>query len=96
MSASRRVSGTSSMPTKASRRWNSACFSLRSNRLSVWRLMYVSAAIKKPAVPAAGSWTSSPGCGFITSTIASISGRGVKYWPAPLLVSLAFFSSRPS
>ena len=28
--------------------------------------------------------------------VLSISGRGVKYWPAPDLVSLAFFSSRPS
>ena len=26
----------------------------------------------------------------------SISGRGVKYWPAPDFFSLAFFSSRPS
>ena len=34
--------------------------------------------------------------GRMTSTIAWISGRGVKYWPAPLLVSSAFFSSRPS
>ena len=26
----------------------------------------------------------------------SIKGRGVKYWPAPDLVSLAFFSNKPS
>jgi len=26
----------------------------------------------------------------------SISGRGVKYWPAPDFFSLAFFSSSPS
>ena len=31
-----------------------------------------------------------------TSTMAWINGRGVKYWPAPDLVSWAFFSSRPS
>ena len=27
--------------------------------------------------------------------MASISGRGVKYWPAPDFFSLAFFSSKP-
>ena len=37
-----------------------------------------------------------PSAGRITSTMAWISGRGVKYWPAPDLVSWAFFSSRPS
>ena len=36
------------------------------------------------------------GSGPITSTMALISGRGVKYCPAPDLVSWAFFSSRPS
>jgi hypothetical protein len=36
------------------------------------------------------------GLGAMQSTIAWISARGVKYWPAPLLVSWAFFSSRPS
>ena len=35
------------------------------------------------------------GVGCITSTIAEISGLGVKYWPAPDLVSAAFRSSRP-
>ena len=39
---------------------------------------------------------SCPGSGCITSTIAEISARGVKYWPAPDLVSAAFFSSSPS
>ena len=34
------------------------------------------------------------GRGRITSTIALISGRGVKYWPAPLLTSSAFFSQQ--
>ena len=38
----------------------------------------------------------SPGAGRITSTIAWISGRGVKYCPAPPFVSCAFFSSSPS
>ena len=38
----------------------------------------------------------SPACGSIRATMLSISGRGVKYWPAPDLVSVAFFSSRPS
>jgi hypothetical protein len=37
-----------------------------------------------------------PGSGRITSTIARISGRGVKYWPAPDFTSSAFFSSSPS
>ena len=37
-----------------------------------------------------------PRLGCITSTIAWISGRGVKYWPAPVLMSSAFFSSSPS
>ena len=36
------------------------------------------------------------GAGRITSTMAWMSGRGVKYWPAPLLVSSAFFCNRPS
>ncbi len=36
------------------------------------------------------------GSGFITETMAWMSGRGVKYWPAPFLPSLAAFSSRPS
>ena len=30
------------------------------------------------------------------ATMQSISGRGVKYWPAPDFFSLAFFSSSPS
>ena len=30
------------------------------------------------------------------ATMQSISGRGVKYWPAPDFFSFAFFSSRPS
>ena len=42
------------------------------------------------------SWMVSPGCGLRQLMMLSISGRGVKYWPAPDLVSLAFFSSRPS
>jgi hypothetical protein len=37
-----------------------------------------------------------PGAGRITSTIAWISGRGVKYCPAPPFTSAAFFSNRPS
>jgi hypothetical protein len=49
-----------------------------------------------PAVPAAGSWITSPGCGFVRRTMQSISGRGVKYCPAPDFFSAAFFSSRPS
>ncbi len=56
----------------------------------------MSAAIKNPAVPAAGSCTSSPACGFTRWTIESISGRGVKYCPAPDFTSLAFFSRSPS
>lgn len=47
-------------------------------------------------VPAAGSWITSCKVGFITATMLSISGRGVKYWPAPDFFSLAFFSSKPS
>jgi hypothetical protein len=36
------------------------------------------------------------GLAAITSTMELISGRGVKYWPAPDFTSPAFFSSRPS
>jgi hypothetical protein len=36
------------------------------------------------------------GLGLDERTIASMSGRGVKYWPAPDFFSLAFFSSSPS
>ena len=39
---------------------------------------------------------SEPGCGATTSTIAVMSGRGVKYWPAPPFTSSAFFCSSPS
>ena len=35
-------------------------------------------------------------CGRTQSTMAWISGRGVKYWPAPPFTSSAFFSSSPS
>ena len=37
-----------------------------------------------------------PAAGAITSTIAAMSGRGVKYWPAPPFTSSAFFCSKPS
>jgi hypothetical protein len=47
-------------------------------------------------LPAAGSCTRSPGCGFTSDTMLSISGRGVKYCPAPDFRSVAFFSSSPS
>ena len=36
------------------------------------------------------------GSGFTQRTIASMSSRGVKYWPAPFFPSLAAFSSKPS
>lgn len=52
------------------------------------------AAKKKPPVPQAGSQIVIPGVGRMTSTIARISGLGVKYWPAPDFVSSAFFWSR--
>ena len=51
---------------------------------------------KNPPVPQAGSQTRSPGSGNITSTIAEISARGVKYWPAPRAPSWAVFSIKPS
>ena len=60
------------------------------SRIQCW------AAIRKPPVPAAGSWITSPSRGCITATIASISGRGVKYCPAPDFFSSAFFCSNPS
>ena len=47
-------------------------------------------------MPHAGSQMVIPGSGRITSTIALMSGRGVKYWPAPPLMSSAFFCSSPS
>ncbi len=40
-----------------------------------------------PPVPQAGSQMVVPGPGRIASTMASISGRGVKYCPAPLFTS---------
>jgi hypothetical protein len=49
-----------------------------------------------PPGPAAGSCTTSPGCGLIIRTMQSISLRGVKYWPAPDFLSSAFFCNRPS
>ncbi len=60
------------------------------------RETYSCAASRKPAVPHAGSQIVIPGSGRITSTIALISGRGVKYWPAPVFTSSAFFWSSPS
>ena len=47
-------------------------------------------------MPHAGSQMRRSGDGCITSTIAAISALGLKYWPAPDLVSAAFFSSKPS
>jgi hypothetical protein len=47
-------------------------------------------------VPQAGSQTVSVIFGSITSTMVSISGLGVKYWPAPLFTSWALRSRRPS
>ena len=47
-------------------------------------------------MPQAGSAMVCPGCGAMTSVIAQVMARGVKYWPAPDFVSAAFFSSRPS
>ena len=38
----------------------------------------------------------SDGFGAITSTMAEITARGVKYWPAPLAPSRAVFSMRAS
>ena len=46
-------------------------------------------------MPQAGSQMRVAGRGAHDSTMAWISGRGVKYWPAPLLVSSAFFSEQP-
>jgi hypothetical protein len=56
----------------------------------------VVAASRKPPVPQAGSQMVSPGWGRMTSTMAWISGRGVKYCPGADLTSWAFFSSSPS
>ena len=47
-------------------------------------------------MPQAGSQIVSRGEGLTASTMALISGRGVKYWPAPPFTSCAFFSSSPS
>ncbi len=59
-------------------------------------MMWSNAARKNPPVPHAGSQIRMSGPGCITSTMAEINARGVKYWPAPDLVSAAFFSSSPS
>jgi hypothetical protein len=50
---------------------------------------------QEAARPTCGSQITSPGRGATQSTRTSISTRGVKYCPAPLFVSAAFFSSRP-
>ena len=42
-----------------------------------------------------GRRSSRPAAGRITSTIAWISGRGVKYWPAPALVSCGVLLQQP-
>ena len=54
------------------------------------------AASRKPPVPQAGSTTVSAGPGWMQSTIAEISARGVKYWPAPDLMSSAPLASSSS
>ena len=55
---------------------------------------------ENPPVPQAGSpivkFSLTRGLGWIRRTMHSISGRGVKYWPAPFLPSAAVFSSSPS
>src|ERR1700751_331891 len=55
---------------------------------------------RNPPVPHAGSEILKSGLprgsGFITRMIESMRTRGVKYWPAPFLPSLAAFSSNPS
>ena len=40
--------------------------------------------------------TRMPAVGLITSTMALINSRGVKYWPAPVFTSSAFLASSPS
>ena len=47
-------------------------------------------------MPQAGSQMVRSGPGRITSTMAWISGRGVKYWPAPVFTSWALRSSSDS
>ena len=56
----------------------------------------VVAASRNPPVPQAGSQTVSSGPGRTQSTMALISSRGVKYWPAPFGDSWADLASRPS
>ena len=52
--------------------------------------------MKNPPVPQAGSQIVTLGWGLVTSTIARIRGRGVKYCPAPDFMSSAFFWRSPS
>jgi hypothetical protein len=54
------------------------------------------AARRKPPVPHAGSEICIIGLGRITSTLARMTGRGVKYCPAPPLTSSAFLARSPS
>jgi hypothetical protein len=51
---------------------------------------------RKPPVPQAGSTTVSSTVGWMTSTIAWMRARGVKYWPAPDPLSEAPLLSRSS
>ena len=76
MAASRAVPSTSSTPcTNPSLKWS------RSSGVSssAWREAYSWATRRNPPVPAAGSITVSWAVGCRASTIAWISGRGVKY-----------------
>ena len=93
IAARRAVLCTSSQPRRAC---SFRCFFCSRVRLGLCSATWLCAANRKPPVPQAGSQMVSPGLGAMQSTMAWISGRGVKYWPAPLLVSCAFFSSRPS
>ena len=76
------TSGVMSLPCRALFLRNVCSFSSMD-----WSFMCEKAESKKPPVPQAGSVTVSPMRGWTTSTMASTSGRGVKYCPAPLFLS---------
>ena len=66
------------------------------NTISSYMHWLFPAARKKPPLPQQGSAIVFFGSGRRQATIALMSGRGVKYCPAPLFTSSAFFCSNPS
>ena len=98
MVASRAVASTSSTPRteRPSLRLHRCCGVSCVPVAAAVRSMCSIAESRNPPVPQAGSTTVSSGVGRIASTMAWISGRGVKYCPAPDFTSVAERCNRAS